>query len=81
MAVVKTAISLPEDVFYEADRIAKAMRISRSELYVTALKRFMEDMRADDVTERLNRVYENDPQTPDPFLHELTLRTFLRNEW
>ncbi len=35
---MKTAISIPDDVFTSADRLAKQLRMSRSELYVRAVQ-------------------------------------------
>ena len=55
---MKTAISIPEDVFRSAEALAKRMKVSRSELYRTALREYIGEHAPDDVTERLNRVYE-----------------------
>ena len=38
---MKTAISIPDRVFREAERTAKRLKVSRSELYRRALEAFM----------------------------------------
>ena len=57
---MKTAISIPDDIFESAERAAKALGLSRSELYATAVREFVERYRTDNVTERLDRVYAQD---------------------
>ena len=57
---MKTAISIPDDIFEGAERAAKALGLSRSELYATAVREFVERYRTDNVTERLDRVYAQD---------------------
>ncbi|WP_420442386.1 CopG family transcriptional regulator [Candidatus Palauibacter sp.] len=38
---MKTAISLPDELLAPADSLAKQMRVSRSELYATAVAEFV----------------------------------------
>ena len=61
---MKMAISIPDDVLGGAERTAEALGMSRSELYATAVRGFMERYRSVDVTERLDEVYgEDDSQS------------------
>ena len=60
LSPMKTAISIPDDVFEGAERTASALGLSRSELYATAVREFIERYRSADVTERLDRVYSED---------------------
>jgi metal-responsive CopG/Arc/MetJ family transcriptional regulator len=62
---VKTAVSIPDDVFEAGDRAAKALGISRSELYARAVAEYVEQLRRTDVTRRLNEVYQQDPASVD----------------
>lgn len=57
---MKTAISIPDEVFESADRAAKALGVSRSELYARAVREFLERSRCEGVTERLNEIYGKD---------------------
>jgi metal-responsive CopG/Arc/MetJ family transcriptional regulator len=54
---MKTAVSLPDRLYEEAEKTAQAMGIPRSQLFAKALEEFIERHRRGNVTERLNRVY------------------------
>jgi metal-responsive CopG/Arc/MetJ family transcriptional regulator len=71
---MKTAISIPDELFAEADRAAKTLQVSRSELYATAVGEYVRRLRSSDVTERLNRVYATQESMLDPCLAELQAR-------
>jgi metal-responsive CopG/Arc/MetJ family transcriptional regulator len=79
---MKTAISLPDDVFHAAERHAKRARKSRSQLYAEALAEYLARHAPDEVTEAMNRVAEQlgEPE-PDPFLAASARRVFERSEW
>lgn len=51
---MKTAISLPDDLFAIAERLAAQRGISRSELYATALRAYVEEHASDDLRERID---------------------------
>ena len=53
---MKTAISIPDDVFDEAERLAAELQTSRSQLYSRALLEFVARHAPDRVTEAMNRV-------------------------
>ena len=77
--VVKTAISLPDEVFEAADRAARRLGISRSELYARAVRAYLDELRRTDVTERLNAVYDTVPSTLDPVVAAMQARTLRRH--
>jgi metal-responsive CopG/Arc/MetJ family transcriptional regulator len=54
---MKTAISIPEDVFRSAEQLASRLGVSRSELYSKALAEFIGKYRDDLITSRLNEIY------------------------
>ena len=54
---MKTAISLPDDVFAASDALAKRLGLSRSARFVAALTEFFENHRTSEITERLDAVY------------------------
>ncbi len=78
---MKTAISLPDDLFLEADSLAKALGKTRSGLVAEALAEYVAKHRHAEVTERLNAVYALDDGRLDPFLVEAARRTLATNEW
>jgi predicted DNA-binding protein len=79
---VKTAISLPDKLFYKADQLAKQQGISRSELYKKALEDYVEKQYSKEaIIENLNRVYGEDPGELDPAFRAVVRRMFENNEW
>lgn len=54
---MKTAISIPDAVFKVAERLAKRLGVSRSELYVRAISSYVEEHKGQKVTELLNEIY------------------------
>lgn len=54
---MKTAISLPDSLFHEADAFAERVGVSRSELYATAVAEYLTRRNGDRVTTQLNAVY------------------------
>ena len=62
---MKTAISIRDEIFQAAERTARALGMSRSELYATAVKEFVARHAGDRVTEALNDVYGDDPETSE----------------
>ena len=63
---MKTAISLPDGLFRQADKIAEELSIPRSRLVALALEEFIRRHRQRDVTERLDAVYRNLPERRTP---------------
>jgi metal-responsive CopG/Arc/MetJ family transcriptional regulator len=79
---MKTAISVPDDVYREAERHAKRTRKSRSQLYAEALKEYLARHAPDEVTARMNEVLEEVGQTgPDPFVGGAARRVLEAVEW
>jgi metal-responsive CopG/Arc/MetJ family transcriptional regulator len=52
---MKTAISLPDPLFEEAEAAAKDLGMSRSKLIQTALEEFLKRRRDEAITESINR--------------------------
>lgn len=78
---MKTAISLPDDLFVLADEFAKQAGLSRSELYVMALREFITSRQQDDLTDRINAVCANlDTALPED-IARLTRQKLLETEW
>jgi metal-responsive CopG/Arc/MetJ family transcriptional regulator len=54
---MKTAVSLPDQLYAEAEKTAQSLGIPRSQLFARALEEFIEHHKRSNVTERLNQVY------------------------
>jgi predicted transcriptional regulator len=78
---MKTAISLPDAVFEQAERLAKRLRKSRSELYREAVLEFVARHDPDAVTEAMNRVAEQIDTRPDAFSAAAARQLLARGEW
>ena len=78
---MKTAVSLPDDLYRSGDRLAKRMGISRSALYAQALAEFLAKHQTDRVTERLNAVYAAQESRLDPALMRAQLETLSPESW
>jgi len=78
---MKTAISIPDDIFASADRLAKRLQMSRSELYARAVQLYvMECLRAD-VKEKLDEVYTLEAESVDPAVLNAQAASISREEW
>ena len=78
---MKTAISLPDDLFESADVLAERLGLSRSELYATAVAEYLAKHRGEDVTSRLNEVFADEPSGIDPALRSAQSRSVSAAEW
>ena len=72
---MKTAISIPDEVFEEAEATARRLGISRSQLFTRAIAEFMAARRGQRITEALDRVHGRAPEGVDPLLAELQARS------
>ena len=55
---MKTAVSLPERLYKDAEKAAKSMGIPRSQLFAKALEEYISHHKRDKVTEKLNEIYK-----------------------
>lgn len=56
---MKTAISIPDELFKTAEKTAKKLGIPRSQLFAKALEEFIQSHSKESVTEKLNKVYNS----------------------
>jgi predicted transcriptional regulator len=78
---MKTAVSVPDDLFRLAEAAARRLQVSRSKLYATAISEFLNRQRSNAVTERLNEVYSRRPAKLDSALHRAQLKSFEMDPW
>lgn len=78
---MKTAISLPDPVFHEAERYARRTKMNRSRLYAVALTEYLARHAPDEVSEAMNRVVDQLGQSPDSFRDLAARRTLERVAW
>lgn len=78
---MKTAISLPDDLFLLADEFAKEAGLSRSELYATALREYILSRQQDDLTERINAACAQLETSLPQDIAKATRQKLLEVEW
>ncbi len=80
---MKTAISIPDPVFEEAEQLAKRRGMSRSELYTQAVVEYVKNNKFTGVRERLDAVYQAAPEASDldPTLKRIQSASLSREDW
>jgi predicted transcriptional regulator len=78
---MKTAISIPDDLFESADALAERLGLSRSGLYASAVAEFVAKHRDTDITGRLDEVYAGEPGRLDSALRTAQARSVTPGEW
>jgi len=78
---MKTAVSVPDELFRLAEAEAKKLRVSRSKLYATALEEYLDRKRSKSITERLNAVYSKQDSKLDPALERMMFETWRKERW
>ena len=78
---MKTAVSIPDDLYEGAERLARRSKKSRSRLFSDALREYLARHAADEVTEAMNRVCAELGATKDPFVSSSVRRVLERSEW
>lgn len=78
---MKTAISIPNDVFATAENLAKRLNKSRSQIYSEAVAEYVARHDAPTITDRINAVCSDVDTRPDGFTKAAARRTLSRTEW
>lgn len=76
---MKTAISIPDTIYESADKLARQLGTSRSELYTKAVSGYLEKHQNEKVTEKLNEIYDIESSKLDPVLANLQTQTWIKN--
>ena len=78
---MKTAVSIPDDVFEEAEHLASRLQTSRSQLYARALAEFVARHDDDRVTAAMDRVVDAVGTEIEDFTRRAAHQTLRRVEW
>jgi len=78
---MKTAVSIPDDVFEDAEQLARRLKTSRSRLYAQAVAEFVARHDEDRVTSAMNQAVGDVGESVDPFVSETARRSLQRVEW
>ncbi|TGK27542.1 ChpI protein [Leptospira gomenensis] len=80
---MKTAISIPDELFKTAEKTAKKLGIPRSQLFAKALEEFIQSHSKESVTEKLNKIYSDQSKETRNNITDLaieSLRKSLKND-
>lgn len=78
---MKTAVSIPDDLFHRADDLAARLGKSRSELYREALADYVAQRDPMAVTEALNQLADELADDRDGLLQHVSRRVLQTSEW
>jgi metal-responsive CopG/Arc/MetJ family transcriptional regulator len=81
MKIVKTAISIPDEVFKSADKLATESGKSRSQHYAQAAASYVASHRGKHTTEKLNKVYSDLDSAIDSEIADLQSRSLPGERW
>lgn len=78
---MKTAISLPDSIFEQAEALAQELGLSRSELYTRALEAYLKKYNRNQILYKLNQVYSKEPPELDPAMATMQFISLPHEDW
>lgn len=78
---MKTAVSVPDNLFEEADELATRLHTSRSHVFSEALREYLDRHNPERVTEAMNAVVEEVGDDVDDFVGVAALSTLRDSQW
>jgi metal-responsive CopG/Arc/MetJ family transcriptional regulator len=84
MQAIKTAISIEKNLFDQAEKMARTMKVSRSKLFVIALQDFIEHQKNKELLAQINAAYADEPDATEKVLRAKARRQHRRiveGEW
>jgi metal-responsive CopG/Arc/MetJ family transcriptional regulator len=78
---MKTAVSIPDEIFEKAERMARRTRRSRSDIYAAALREYVARHSPDEVTEAMNEVCDRIADGDGAFARAAAKRVLEKSEW
>ena len=78
---MKTAVSIPDDIFEGAERLARRTKRSRSRIFSEALKEYLQRHSPDEVTEVMNKACDEIGTTEEQFVAAASSRILKNTEW
>lgn len=83
---METAVTIPNEIFQQAESLAGELGLSRNELYAQALSRLLKThqdkaRRDEDLTRQLNEIYAEEDSSLDPVLMQMQLTALDPGDW
>jgi len=74
MQTIKTAISIQKNLFEEAEHLARAMKVSRSRLFVLALEDYIHRQQNQEFLAKINAAHAGEADAAEEILRRKTRR-------
>ena len=84
MPLVKTAISLDEDLFKKANKLSVEMDVSRSKLFQFAIESYIRQYDNKQILNKLNKIYSGEPNVEEKELRKSMKdyhKRMIRDKW
>jgi metal-responsive CopG/Arc/MetJ family transcriptional regulator len=78
---MKTAVSIPDELFDMAERLARRARKSRSRLFSDALREYVARRSPDKITEAMDQALSEIGESDDLFVAVASRRRLEQSEW
>jgi predicted transcriptional regulator len=78
---MKTAVSIPDEVFEKVERYARRAKRSRSEVFSAALREYIARHAPDEITDAINRAVDDIGDQTDEFAAAASRRILEKTEW
>ncbi len=78
---MKTAISVPDEIFELSEKIAKRLKVSRSAVFALGVEKLSKDLDRNARIARINKVCDEMDTSIDPLFNAYTLRKLRDSEW
>jgi metal-responsive CopG/Arc/MetJ family transcriptional regulator len=78
---MKVVVSLPNELFKSAERLARRMGVSRSRLYADALREYLAMHDDASLIERINAICDQIDTALEPSLRNAQTQILLREDW
>ena len=75
---MKTAVSVPDEIFKEVERFSREHQYSRSEVFVMAVKEFLEKLKSKELLDALNEAYLGGESSEEITLREKSKRYYVK---
>ena len=75
---MKTAISVPDEIFKEVEEFAKKHHYSRSEVFVIAVKELLERLKSRQLLDTLNELYSEIETSEDTKVRKKALNHYTK---
>lgn len=78
---MKTAISVPNEIFELSEKLAKKLKVSRSKIFSMGVEKLAEEYNEEEIIKNINRVCEKVDTSVDPALFKMAMLSLPKDEW